>query len=192
MPDAPPRQIEVPNAPGMYLGLREGDALRVTSSAIEDGEISLATAEAGTTVLESETILWAQDLAGTGVTVNALLPGGATETGLIPPSVGPEARAAMLRPAIVVPPLLWLASDASAAFTGRRVDAKLWRSDLSLGEAAERASEVAGWAQRAEPRRVSRRLLILREWSHDEAHTPIFPRGPRACGPDGAGAPGRA
>ncbi len=28
--------------------------------------------------LESETIIWSQDLAGTGVTVNALLPGGAT------------------------------------------------------------------------------------------------------------------
>jgi NAD(P)-dependent dehydrogenase (short-subunit alcohol dehydrogenase family) len=31
--------------------------------------------------LESETIIWAQDLAGTGVTVNSLLPGGATDTG---------------------------------------------------------------------------------------------------------------
>ena len=30
--------------------------------------------------LESETIIWAQDLAGTGVTVNSLLPGGATAT----------------------------------------------------------------------------------------------------------------
>ena len=36
--------------------------------------------------LESETIIWAQDFAGTGVTVNALLPGGATETGLPPAS----------------------------------------------------------------------------------------------------------
>ena len=33
--------------------------------------------------LESETIIWAQDLAGTGITVNALLPGGATATGMI-------------------------------------------------------------------------------------------------------------
>ena len=96
--------------------------------------------------LESETIIWAQDLAGTGVTVNALLPGGATETGLIPASVGPDARAAMLRPSIVVPPLLWLASDASHAFTGRRIDAKRWRSDLLPAEAADAASHGAGWA----------------------------------------------
>jgi 3-oxoacyl-[acyl-carrier protein] reductase len=96
--------------------------------------------------LESETIVWAQDFAGTGVTVNALLPGGATETGVIPASVGADARAAMLRPSIVVPPLLWLASDASGGFTGRRIDAKRWRPELPGAEAAGQASEPAGWA----------------------------------------------
>ena len=40
--------------------------------------------------LESATQIWAQDLAGTGVTVNAILPGGATLTGMIPASY-PEA-----------------------------------------------------------------------------------------------------
>ncbi|MGI3900731.1 MAG: SDR family NAD(P)-dependent oxidoreductase [Janthinobacterium lividum] len=99
--------------------------------------------------LESETIIWAQDLAGTGVTVNALLPGGATETGLIPASVGPEVRATMLRPSIMVLPLLWLASDASSQFTGRRIDAKRWRSDLPPSEAAQTASETAGWTYAA-------------------------------------------
>jgi 3-oxoacyl-[acyl-carrier protein] reductase len=34
--------------------------------------------------LESETVIWAEDLAGTGVAVNGLLPGGATDTGMIP------------------------------------------------------------------------------------------------------------
>lgn len=96
--------------------------------------------------MESETIIWAQDLVGIGVTVNALLPGGATETGLIPPSVGPEVRAAMLRPSIMVPPLLWLASDASSGFTGRRVDARRWRADVPLADATRDASNVAGWA----------------------------------------------
>ena len=99
--------------------------------------------------LESETVIWAQDLAGTGVTVNALLPGGVTETGLIPASVGLEVRATMLRPSIVVLPLLWLASDASSQFTGRRIDAKRWRSDLPPAEAAQAASETAGWTYAA-------------------------------------------
>src|ERR1700691_959990 len=42
--------------------------------------------------LESETIIWAQDLAGSGVTVNALLPGGATLTGMIPRTVPGKAK----------------------------------------------------------------------------------------------------
>lgn len=84
--------------------------------------------------LESETIIWAQDLAGTGVTVNALLPGGATRTGMIPPDL-PESRAAeLLDPGIVVPPLLYLASSRSDGVTGRRFVATLWP-----------AAEPAGW-----------------------------------------------
>ena len=34
--------------------------------------------------LESESIVYAQDLEGTGVRLNGLLPGGATETGMLP------------------------------------------------------------------------------------------------------------
>jgi len=45
--------------------------------------------------LESETIIWSQDPAGTGVTVNALLPGGATLTGMIPDAGASEFPAAM-------------------------------------------------------------------------------------------------
>jgi NAD(P)-dependent dehydrogenase (short-subunit alcohol dehydrogenase family) len=41
--------------------------------------------------LESETLIWAQELDGTGVSVNAVLPGGATLTGIIPGSI-PEAH----------------------------------------------------------------------------------------------------
>jgi NAD(P)-dependent dehydrogenase (short-subunit alcohol dehydrogenase family) len=37
--------------------------------------------------LESETVIWAQDLFATGVTVNGLFPGGASNTGMIPTGV---------------------------------------------------------------------------------------------------------
>lgn len=96
--------------------------------------------------LESETAIWAQDLAGTGVTVNALLPGGATRTGMIPASFPEAARASLLDPAVIVPPLLWLASDASCGITGRRIDAKRWRLDLDPEDACREASGEAGWA----------------------------------------------
>jgi NAD(P)-dependent dehydrogenase (short-subunit alcohol dehydrogenase family) len=89
--------------------------------------------------LESETIIWAQDLAGTGVTVNALLPGGATLTGMIPGNFPDHLRATLLDPAIMVPPLLWLASNKSNGVTGRRFVAANWREDNPQAAAA------AGW-----------------------------------------------
>jgi NAD(P)-dependent dehydrogenase (short-subunit alcohol dehydrogenase family) len=79
--------------------------------------------------LESATIIWAQDLAGSGVTVNALLPGGATNTGMIPANYPDQLRAKLLDPAIMVPPLLWLASAESDDVTGRRFIAVDWRKD---------------------------------------------------------------
>ena len=77
--------------------------------------------------LESETVIWAQDLAGTGITVNAILPGGATLTGMIPAGFPAALRAQLLPPEVIVPPMLWLASPASDGVTGRRFDAQLWR-----------------------------------------------------------------
>jgi NAD(P)-dependent dehydrogenase (short-subunit alcohol dehydrogenase family) len=95
--------------------------------------------------LESETIIWAQDLAGTGVTVNALLPGGATLTGMIPNSASDEIRSKLLDPSIMVPPLLWLLSSDADGTTGRRVAATLWPTELGDRQAAEAAIVQAGW-----------------------------------------------
>ncbi|MDP9989219.1 3-oxoacyl-[acyl-carrier protein] reductase [Arthrobacter oryzae] len=96
--------------------------------------------------LESETVIWAQDLANSGVTVNGLLPGGATDTGMIPEGVSEAVRRQLLRPEVMVEPLLWLASDASAEITGTRLDAARWDSTLTPERAAAEALEHAGWA----------------------------------------------
>jgi 3-oxoacyl-[acyl-carrier protein] reductase len=95
--------------------------------------------------LESETIIWAQDLAGTGVTVNALLPGGASLTGMIPDEVPPALRQKLLMPEIMVPPLLWLVSPDSDGMAGCRLVATRWRTDLGGREAAEAATDQASW-----------------------------------------------
>jgi NAD(P)-dependent dehydrogenase (short-subunit alcohol dehydrogenase family) len=73
--------------------------------------------------LESETLIWAQELDGTGVTVNAVLPGGATLTGMIPESFPEAERRRLLNPDIIIPVVVWLASEASAGVTGKRFDA---------------------------------------------------------------------
>ena len=86
--------------------------------------------------LESETVIWAQDLADTSVTVNALLPGGPTLTGMVPSSLPDQRRANLLDPAIMVPPLLWLTSTESDGVTGRRFIATEWRDGQFEGAAA--------------------------------------------------------
>lgn len=79
--------------------------------------------------LESATQIWSNDLARTGVTVNALLPGGPVETGMVPSAVPAETRAKMRRPEIMVAPILWLASERSDGVSGRRIVADRWRDD---------------------------------------------------------------
>jgi len=95
--------------------------------------------------LESETIIWAQDLAGTGVTVNALLPGGATDTGMVPQDIAPHLRQKLLHPDIMIPPLLWLVSEAASGVTGSRFAANLWDAALPPEQAAQKSRTAAGW-----------------------------------------------
>jgi NAD(P)-dependent dehydrogenase (short-subunit alcohol dehydrogenase family) len=93
--------------------------------------------------LESETAIWAQDLAGSGVTVNAILPGGATATGMVPDGVPERVRASLLKPDVMVPPLLWLTSTLSDGISGKRVIANRWREKDAAPPAD--AIEDAGW-----------------------------------------------
>jgi NAD(P)-dependent dehydrogenase (short-subunit alcohol dehydrogenase family) len=71
--------------------------------------------------LEAMTEVWAQELDGTGVVINLLLPGGATATGMVPDDV-PEG-VELLSPEIVVPGALHLAvTDQS----GQRIVGAEW------------------------------------------------------------------
>lgn len=107
------------------------------------------------TMLEASSRTWASELAGTGVTVNVLLPGGPADTALIPGAVGERSNGyragkeplgqegvvtgGLLPPELMVPPLLWLASDDAADVTGRRFLARDWDPDLPFAAALAQA-----------------------------------------------------
>ena len=77
--------------------------------------------------LEAASRSWAQELKESGVTVNVLLPGGATDTDLLPPSHDKKgADGNLLSPSIMINPALWLASDDSNGITGARFIARHW------------------------------------------------------------------
>jgi 3-oxoacyl-[acyl-carrier protein] reductase len=94
--------------------------------------------------LEAATVIWAKDLAGTGVTVNALVPGGPGNTRMVPHSEYSN-RAAMVQPEMMMAPVVWLMSARSDGVTGRRFIAKEWNAALDPAAAAEKAGAPAGW-----------------------------------------------
>jgi len=95
---------------------------------------------------EALVAIMAQELEGTGVTANVLVPGGATNTNLIAPDTGYD-RAALIQPEVMRAPAVWLASDASHACNGRRVIAYNWDERLPLNERLAKASAPAAWPQ---------------------------------------------
>ncbi len=86
--------------------------------------------------IESETIIWAQDLEGTGVTANEILPGGPTATGMIPQGIPDEVRSRLLDPLIIVGPAVFLASDEGRRLIGRRLTATEWSPEHPDGKPA--------------------------------------------------------
>jgi 3-oxoacyl-[acyl-carrier protein] reductase len=75
--------------------------------------------------LEAHSASMAKDLQHTGVTVNVLVPGGAADTPMIPQSHTTD-RTALIAPAVMGPPLLWLLSDEASEISGRRIMAAHW------------------------------------------------------------------
>jgi NAD(P)-dependent dehydrogenase (short-subunit alcohol dehydrogenase family) len=125
------------------LRARQGRIITVTTSLgtmVRAGYLLYGASKAAA---ESATAVMAADLAGTGVTANVLVPGGVTNT----PLVGDEAgeRSKMLQPEIMVPPLLWLVSDATAGVTAKRFIAADWDRSLPPAQAAEKAGAPIAW-----------------------------------------------
>jgi NAD(P)-dependent dehydrogenase (short-subunit alcohol dehydrogenase family) len=125
------------------LRARQGRVVTVTTSLgtmVRAGYLLYGASKAAA---ESATAILAADLAGTGVTANVLVPGGVTNTPLVGEDAGERSK--MLQPEIMVPPLLWLVSDAAAGVTARRFIAADWDAALPPAQAAEKAGAPIAW-----------------------------------------------
>ncbi len=92
--------------------------------------------------VETMTAIQAGELAGTGVTANAVTTGGGTNTRMISRSVPKEA---LFPPTIIDLPVLWLLSREADGVTGRRFVGAQWRADLPLPAAAALCAAPVAW-----------------------------------------------
>jgi 3-oxoacyl-[acyl-carrier protein] reductase len=96
--------------------------------------------------IEAETQIWAKDLAGTGVTVNTLLPGGAVDTDFVSCTTrlaAREGKVKLLAPNVMIEPLLFLVSREADAVSGRRYVASRWDGARGIALAEAHAREPA-------------------------------------------------
>jgi NAD(P)-dependent dehydrogenase (short-subunit alcohol dehydrogenase family) len=99
--------------------------------------------------LEMTTEIWAKEMVGTGVTVNIVNPGAGANT----PGMNQELRdwsregkvPRLVEPDEMVPPLLYVVSEAADAVNGYRFDALTWDASLPPTESARRNGRPAGF-----------------------------------------------
>ena len=76
------------------------------------------------------------------MTVNVFLPGGATDTAILPEMANKRGSDGnLLDPLIMRAPILWLCADESNGHTGERYIARLWDDSLAADEAAKGARD---------------------------------------------------
>jgi NAD(P)-dependent dehydrogenase (short-subunit alcohol dehydrogenase family) len=88
----------------------------------------------------------AQELEGSGVTANVLVPGGATYTNMTASNTTYD-REKLIQPEVMQAPVVWLASEASNGLNGRRIIAYFWDERVPLEERLQQASAPAAWPQ---------------------------------------------
>jgi NAD(P)-dependent dehydrogenase (short-subunit alcohol dehydrogenase family)/environmental stress-induced protein Ves len=93
---------------------------------------------------EAMSRIMGEDLRELGVMVNILLPGGATETGMIPDELTGDARARLLPADIMGPPIVFLASSEAAGLTGERLVATEFEPWLASYRAGRQADTTPG------------------------------------------------
>ncbi len=100
--------------------------------------------------VESMTSILVEELEGTGVTANVVVPGGPADTEQIPDGMI-EDRGDLLRPDVMVPPIRWLCSDAASGVSGLRFSAAEWDDNIPSEQSIEISTKPVAWRQLVEP-----------------------------------------
>jgi 3-oxoacyl-[acyl-carrier protein] reductase len=96
--------------------------------------------------LEAHTHIMAHDLEGTGVTANVLIPGGPVSTRMFPEDSGAPVEL-LLKPDVMVEPMVWLCSDDSDGVNSMRFRAALWDAGLDRDARIDKAGAPVAWTQ---------------------------------------------
>ena len=132
---------------GPMLAQRWGRIINVTTSLDSMWRKGMLPYGGSKAANEAHCCIIAEELAGTGVTVNILVPGGPVNTRLVGDNFTPAEKQKLIQPEIMVTPLLWLVSPASDRITGKRFIAAFWDKTLAADQAAEKCGSPMAWQQ---------------------------------------------
>jgi len=90
--------------------------------------------------------LMAIELKHTNVTANVLIPGGTTDTNILPQNIQQD-RTTLIRPEIMQAPVVWLSSEEAGSINGQRFIAYNWDETLPIKQRIQKAGAPAAWPQ---------------------------------------------
>ena len=128
------------------LAQQHGRVVTVTTSLdhmLRAGSAGYGSAKAA---MEASMAILAEELVGTGVTANVLVPGGPVNTPGVPDD-GTIPRSAFIQAEVMVPPLIWLLSHEAVDVNGRRFIAARWDPSKPSEQAAATAGAPIAWPQ---------------------------------------------
>ena len=94
--------------------------------------------------LEAMAAAHAKEFEGSGITVNVVVPGGPANTPMVTPESG-FARADLVQPEVMAPPIVWLSSEAADRITGNRYVASHWDTLLAPAQAEAKCRAPIAW-----------------------------------------------
>ena len=98
--------------------------------------------------LEAMSAGHANEFEADGITVNVVVPGGPSDTPMVPQEA-PYNRADLIPTSKMLPPLLWLCSSEADGVTGKRYVAANWDESQSVSAARSASEAPIGWPELA-------------------------------------------